>query len=231
VALTSLDWVPFVSFPLEWAALALLVAGAIYWERAALSGVGVEGCVLCSMLGLCLGYEWTGNYAVAAAAGVGGALVFALVGSGILLSLRSDPAVGGFCLSLIPACALGLLTRGVPLRLLRETPPPGLIPGTIFEGTYAEDLVVNPWLIAAPLVLALAAFVMLKTPYGLRLRAYSETPALARGGPLRVAWYRGRSAFPVVRARARNERSSRADFARCVASSRGRCRAPMERRS
>jgi len=190
VALTSLDWVPFVSFPLEWAALALLVAGAIYWERAALSGVGVEGCVLCSMLGLCLGYEWTGNYAVAAAAGVGGALVFALVGSGILLSLRSDPAVGGFCLSLIPACALGLLTRGVPLRLLRETPPPGLIPGTIFEGTYAEDLVVNPWLIAAPLVLALAAFVMLKTPYGLRLRAYSETPALARGGPLRVAWYR-----------------------------------------
>jgi len=183
-------WVPLISFPLEWAALALLVAGAIYWERSALSGVGIEGSLLSAMLGLCLGYEWTGDYAVAAAAGAAGALLFALVGSGLLLSLRSDPVIGSFCLSLIPACALGLLTRAAPLRLLRETPPPGLIPGTIFEGTYAEDLVVNPWLIAAPLVLALAAFVMLKTPYGLRLRAYSETPALSRSGPLRVAWYR-----------------------------------------
>ena len=183
-------WVPFVSFPLEWAALALLTAGAIYWERSALSGVGVEGSVLSAMVGLCLGYEWTGDYSVAAAAGVAGALLFALLSSGILLSLKSDPVVGGFCLSLIPACALGLLTRAAPLRLLREIPPPGLIPGTIFEGTYAEDLIVNPWLMAAPLVLALAAFVMLKTPYGLRLRAYSETPALARSGPLRVALYR-----------------------------------------
>jgi ABC-type uncharacterized transport system permease subunit len=159
VPLTSLNWVPFVSFPLEWAALALLVAGAVYWERAALSGVGVEGSVLSAMLGLCLGYEWTGDYGVAAAAGVGGAIVFALLTSGVLLSLRSDPAVGSFCMSLIPACALGLLTRAAPLRLLSETPAPWLIPGTIFEGAYAEDLVVNPWLIAAPLVLALAAVV------------------------------------------------------------------------
>lgn len=185
----SLDWVPLLSFPLEWAALALLVAGAIYWERAGLSGIGIEGCVLSAMLGLCLGYEWTGDYAIAAASGVGGAVLFALVASGLQLTLRSDPAVGSFCLSLIPASALGLLTRE-PLRLLRETPPPGLIRGTIFDGTYAEDLVLNPWLVAAPLVLLLAAFVMLKTPYGLRLRGHSETPALARGGPWQVVWSR-----------------------------------------
>jgi general nucleoside transport system permease protein len=176
----TLNWVPLLGFPTEWAALALLVAGAIYWERAALSGVGIEGSVISAMLGLCLGYEWTGDYAVAAAAGIGAAVVFALLTSGILLSLRSDPTLGAFCLSLIPAVALGLLSRGAPLRLLRETPAPGLIPGTIFQGTYAEDFVVNPWFLAAPLVLALAAFIMLRTPYGLRLRAFSETPALAR---------------------------------------------------
>ncbi len=190
MALISFDWVPLVSFPLEWASLALLVAGAIYWERAALSGVGIEGCVLSAILGLCLGYEWTGDYAIAAAAGFGAAVVFALAASGILLTLRSDPAVGSFCLSLIPACALGLLTRAAPLRLMRETPPPGLIHGTIFDGTYAEDLVLNPWLVAVPLILALAAFVLLKTPYGLRLRGYSETPALARSGAWQVAWSR-----------------------------------------
>ena len=172
MSIASFHWVPLLGFPLEWAALALLVAGAIYWERAALSGVGIEGCVISAMLGLCLGYEWTGDYAVAAAAGIGGAVLFALLASGILLSLRADPIVGSFCLSLIPACALGLLSRGAPLRLLREMPAPGLIPGTIFEGTYAEDFVVNPWFLAAPLVLALAAFIMLRTPYGLRLRAF-----------------------------------------------------------
>jgi simple sugar transport system permease protein len=184
------DWAPLAGFPLEWAALALLAAGAIYWERAALSGIGIEGCALATMLGLCLGYEWSGDYLIAAGAGIGGAFLFALVGSGLLLSLRADPAVGSFCLSLIPACALGLLSRGTPLRLLRETPAPGLIPGTIFEGTYAEDLVVSPWFLAAPVALAVAAFLMLKTPYGLRLRAYSETPALARRGPWQVAWFR-----------------------------------------
>jgi simple sugar transport system permease protein len=187
VALTPADWAPLVAFPLEWAALALLVAGAIYWERAALSGIGVEGCAFSAVLGFCLGYEWTGDYAVAAAAGTAGAIVFSLVASGILLSLKSDPKMAAFCLSLVPAGALGILMRSSPLRLLRETPPPGLIRGTIFDGTYAEDLMVNPWLWAAPLVLALAAFVMLKTPYGLRLRGYSETPALARRGLWEVA--------------------------------------------
>jgi simple sugar transport system permease protein len=187
VTLATQDWAALASFPLEWAALALLVAGAIYWERAALSGLGIEGCALSAFLGFCLGYEWTGDYAIAVAAGTGGAILFALVASGILLSLKSDPAMGAFGLSLVPACALGILARSAPLRLLRETPPPGLIPGTIFEGTYAEDIMVSPWVWAVPLVLALAAFVMLKTPYGLRLRGYSETPALARRGPWEVA--------------------------------------------
>lgn len=184
-----IDWIPLAGFPLEWAALAVLTAGAIYWERAALSGIGIEGCVLSAMLGLCLGYEWSGSYAVAAGAGVLAAVVFALLASGLLLALKADPAVGSFCLSLIPASALVLFSRAAPLKLLRETPPPGLFRGTIFDGTYAEDMVLNPWFVAAPLVLALAAFVMLKTPYGLRLRGYSESPALARG-PSQVVWSR-----------------------------------------
>ena len=188
--LSSLQWGSLVSLPIEWAALALLVAGAIYWERAALSGIGIEGCLLSAVLGIALGYEWTGDYALACAAGAGAAVLFALVASGLLLTLRSDPLIGSFCLSLVPACALVLLVRSVPLRILHETPAPGLITGTIFDGTYSEDLLGNPWFLAAPVVLVLAAMVMLKTPYGLRLRGYSETPAFARPGPAQVAWFR-----------------------------------------
>jgi ABC-type uncharacterized transport system permease subunit len=186
VTLDSLQWAPIVSFPIEWISLCLLVAGAIYWERAALSGIGIEGCLLASMLGLCLGYEWTGDYGIAVAAGVGAALVFGLVGSTLLLSLKADPIIGSFGLSLIPAVVLGLLTRGAPLRLLRETPPPGLITGTIFDGTYAEDLVLSPWFWAALVLLIVAGVILLQTPFGLRLRGFSETPAFARGGPAHV---------------------------------------------
>jgi len=185
-----MDWVPLVNFPLEWAAIALLAAGAIYWERSALSGVGIEGCMLSAVLGFCLGYEWSGSYGIAVGAAAGGAVAFALITGALLLAFRADPAVGSFCLSLVPACALVLVSRAGPLKLMTETPPPGLIGGTIFAGTYAEDLIASPGLLAAPLVLALAAFIMLKTPYGLRLRAYSETPALARRGPGRVVWVR-----------------------------------------
>ena len=86
-----------------------------------------------------------------------------------------------------PGAALILFSRQGPLRLLHETPAPGLFTGTIFDGTYSEDLILNPWFLAAPVVLALAALVMLKTPYGLRLRGYSESPAFARHGPWQVA--------------------------------------------
>ncbi len=180
-------WVPLTGFPLEWAAIALLTVGAIYWERAALSGIGVEGCLLSAMLGLCLGYEWSGSYAIASLAGVGASLCFALATSGLLLAFRSDPAVGSLSLSLIPGATLVLFSRAAPLRLLHETPRAGLVCGTIFDGTYAGDLILNPWFVAAPVFLVLAAVVMLKTPFGLRLRGYSESPALARHGPWQVA--------------------------------------------
>jgi len=188
VILSSLQWGSLASFPIEWAALALLVMGAIYWERAALSGIGIEGCLLSAMLGMALAYEGTGDYSVACLAGA--AVAFALLGSSLLLALRSDPLIGSFCLSLVPACALALLVRSVPLRILREAPPPGLVSGTIFDGTFSEDLMASPWFLAAPAVLAVAALVLLKTPYGLRLRGYSETPAFARRGPAQVAWIR-----------------------------------------
>ena len=188
---TSLSLIPpLVSFALEWAALALLVAGAIYWERAALSGIGIEGSLLSATLGMALAYEATGDFGVACAAGAGGAALFGLLGSGLVLTLKSDPWIGTFVLTLVPASALGVLVRSAPLRILRETPAPGLLPGTIFEGTYAEDLVANPWLWAALILLAVLGVVMLKTPYGLKLRGYSETPAYARRGLAQVLWLR-----------------------------------------
>ena len=75
----------------------------------------------------------------------------------------------------MPASALGLL-RGRRVCSFHESPPPGIITGTIFDGTYAEDLIANPLLLAAPLLLALAGWLLWHTPFGIRLRAFGENP-------------------------------------------------------
>jgi ABC-type uncharacterized transport system permease subunit len=171
-----MDWVPLLQFPIEWAALALLAMACLYWERSGFSGLGVEGCVAAAMLGILLGYEWTGDYWLSCLLAAGAAAGFA-VASGTLVHLfRADPAVGAFALSLVPASALGLFARAGGLRLFTESPPPGLIRGTIFDGTYTEDLITSPWLLAAPILLALAGWLLWHTPFGIRLRAFGENP-------------------------------------------------------
>jgi simple sugar transport system permease protein len=169
-------WVPLLSIPIEWAALSLLVVACLYWERAGFSGLGVEGAFASAMVGLLLGYEWTSSYALALAVAAGAAALFAVAAGGLLRAFRTDTAIGAFALSLVPVCALQIVFRADPM-LGRESPPPGLIRGTALDGTYAEDLALYPVLWAAPLLVALAAWILRNTPFGLRVRAFGENPS------------------------------------------------------
>ena len=171
-----MDWTPLLAFPTEWAALALFVVACLFAERSGFSGLGVEGSVASAMLGLILGYEWTGSYPLASLIAAGASVVFALAAGALVQLLRADPAIGSFSLSLVPGCALGLMTRVGPFRIFGEVPSPGLVPNTRFAGTSLEDLLASPWLIATPLVVALAAWILWQTPVGLRIRAFGETP-------------------------------------------------------
>ena len=169
-------WVPLLSIPIEWAALALLVVACVYWERAGFSGLGVEGAFASAMIGLVLGYEWTSSYPLAVLTAATAAVAFALAAGGLLRVFRTDTAIGALALSLVPVCALGILYRSGP-QLLAETMPPGLLRGTAIDGTYAEDLALNPVLWAAPLLVLLAGWLLWHTPFGLRVRAFGENPA------------------------------------------------------
>ena len=171
-----MSWIPLLSIPIEWAALALLVVACLYWERAGFSGLGVEGAFASAMVGLVLGYEWTSSYPLALSIAAGAAAVFALFAGGLLRAFRTDTAIGALALSLVPVCALQILYRSGP-ALTEGTTPPGLIRGTGIDGTYAEDLALNPVLWAAPLVVILAGWVLRHTPFGLRVRAFGENPA------------------------------------------------------
>ncbi|HET9252375.1 MAG TPA: hypothetical protein VFP58_09675 [Candidatus Eisenbacteria bacterium] len=181
-------WVPLLSIPIEWAALALLVVACLYWERAGFSGLGVEGAFASGMVGLALGYEWTSSYPLALLVAAGFAAAFALAAGGLLRAFRTDTAIGALALSLVPVCALQILYRS-GLAITEGTPPPGLIRGTDLDGTYAEDLAMNPVLWAAPFVVALAGWTLRHTPFGLRVRAFGENPAWRVPGS-RPALYR-----------------------------------------
>jgi simple sugar transport system permease protein len=176
--LTALSWVPLLHFPIEWGALSLLACACLYWERSGFSGIGIEGCVAAGTLGLILGFEWTGQYPLAVAIAVGFAMAFALAMGALLQLMRADMAVGSFALSLVPLCGLALLTRAGPFAIFATKPAPGLVSGTAFTGTYAEDLIANPLLLAAPFLVVLAAWILWHTPFGLRIRAFGENPEL-----------------------------------------------------
>ena len=182
MTLASIDWTPLFRFPLEWAALALLVTACIWWERAGASGLGVEGAVASAMIGMILGYEATYSYPIALLVGLGAALVFAAVAGTLLQLFRADPAVGSFAIGLIPVSGLGLLLRSGRYSLLEEATLPGIVHGTTLGGTPAEDLLMNPVLWAAPVVIALAAWVLWQTPFGLRVRAFGEAPSMRLPG-------------------------------------------------
>ena len=173
-----ISWVPLFNFPIEWAALSLLAGACLYFERAGFSGLGIEGSVAAAMLGLILGFEWTGDYLLAVALAAGFAVLFALAMGALLQVMRADMAVGSFALSLVPLCGLGLLVRAGPFAIFDAKPYPGIITGTVFDGAYAEDLIANPLLMSAPLVAALAGWILWRTPFGLRIRAFGENPDL-----------------------------------------------------
>ena len=190
-------WVPLLSIPIEWGALALLVTACVYWERAGFSGLGVEGAFASAMVGLVLGYEWTSSYPVAILAATGFATAFALAAGGLLRAFRTDTAIGALALSLVPVCAVGILYR-VDMRLPHEMPPPGLIRGTPIDGMYAEDLALNPVLWCVPLLVLLAGWMLRSTPFGLRLRAFGENPSWRVPGARPAVYRLGAIAFGAV---------------------------------
>jgi ABC-type uncharacterized transport system permease subunit len=168
---------PLVQLPIEWLALALLAVACLFWERAGLSGLGVEGCVASAWLGLFFGYEATGHLAVAVLAALGAALVFAAAAGTLVQLSRVDPALGTFVASLVPWSALVLLLRSHAPLLATQSADAWLLRGTSFDDTYAALLALNPAVWVAPLLIVLGAAILANTSFGLRLRAFGENPA------------------------------------------------------
>ncbi len=187
--LTHLGGVGFFATTLRVSTPILLAAlGALISDRAGVINIGVEGIMLGGAFAGVVGSAYSGNAWIGLAVAIlVGMAIGGLLGVAVHV-LRADLILSGVAINLAAASGTVLLlyaltgdkgmSGSLPSKVLPELPLPFL--GTVFAHQH-----VLTWgaLLGVPLVAAL----LLRTPFGLHLRAVGENPEAAAIAGVRVA--------------------------------------------
>ena len=160
-------------------------AGGVLSERAGLIGLGLEGYMLsgafCAALGSYYGHgPWVGI-----AAGVGGGVLFALLYALCSIRFRADQVVVGIAINLL---AIGVTRFFLRLAFGSSSNSPR-IPGFAVgeRGAGLATLAHNPLVWLGVLSVPAVAWLLYRTPFGLRVRAVGEHPEAALSVGVRVS--------------------------------------------
>lgn len=153
-------------------------AGGVVAERAGIISLTLEGFMLTGAFAATVGAHYTGSPWVGVLCGLFGGLVFGAIHAIASIRYRADQVVMGVAINLL---AVGV-TRFFLLFMFNSSSNSPRVPG--FGGGHAGFD--NPLLWMGLLSCPLLAFVMYKTPYGLRVRAAGEHPAAAESLGVRV---------------------------------------------
>ena len=163
----------------------LAAAGGVLSERAGLIGLTLEGYMLggafCAAVGsYAAGAPWVGVLAAV----VGGALL-ALLYATSAIRYKADQVVVGIAINLL---AIGLTRFFLRLFFDSSSNSPR-VPGfdTKVGGTGFVALAGNPLVWVGVFMIPLVAWVLYRTPFGLRIRAVGEHPAAAASVGVPVA--------------------------------------------
>ena len=171
--------------------LALAALGEVVVERAGIINIGLEGIILSGAFGALVGASHAGawgGYAVAIAAGVVAALVFAV----FAVWLRADQIISGTAVTLLAVGLTGTLYRALygatGAALTIPTTGPVAIPGlsrlpAVGAAFFDQPLVTY----VAYAMTAAVWWWMRRTHSGLALRAVGERPAAAEAAGVRIA--------------------------------------------
>lgn len=153
-------------------------AGGVVAERAGIISLTLEGFMLTGAFAATLGTHYTGSPWVGVLAGLFGGLVFGAIHAVASIRYRADQVVMGVAINLL---AVGI-TRFFLLFIFNSSSNSPRVQG--FGGGHAgfDNPLMWMGLLSAPLL----AFVIYKTPYGLRVRAVGEHPAAAQTLGVRV---------------------------------------------
>jgi len=188
--------------------LILCALGALFCERAGLIDIGLEGKMLAAAFISAAAAAVTGSAVAGLLAGILIAQVLALLHGFACITHRGNQVVSGVAINILAAGltivfgiawfrqggqtpALPPEARFMPLAwpgaaALRDVPIAGPLYANLISG---HNLLVYATLLSVPIV----QFVVMRTRFGLRLRAVGEAPLAVDSAGISVAWLRYRA--------------------------------------
>ena len=148
-------------------------SGGVVAERAGVVSLTLEGFMLTGAFGAVLGTNYTGNPWIGVLAGMLGGLIFAAIHAVASIRYRADQVVVGVAINLL---AIGVTRFFLKLFFASSSNSPRVAG---FGGNIKAAGFDNPLLWLGLLIAPVVAFVIYKTPFGLRVRAVGEHPDAA----------------------------------------------------
>jgi simple sugar transport system permease protein len=153
----------------------LASAGGVMSERAGLIALTLEGYMLGGAFCAVLGSYATGSPYVGMLAGAAGGVLLALLYAVSAIRFRADQVVVGIAINLL---AIGLTRFFLRLFFDSSSNSPR-VAGFMGSGTGFVALLQNPLVWLGVLAMPAVAWVLYRTPFGLRVRAVGEHPTAA----------------------------------------------------
>jgi simple sugar transport system permease protein len=148
-------------------------SGGVVAERAGIVSLTLEGFMLSGAFAAVLGTNYSGSPWVGVLCGILGGLIFSLIHAVATIRYRADQVVVGVAINLL---AIGVTRFFLKLFFASSSNSPRVAG---FGGNIKAAGFDNPLLWMGIAVAPLVAFVIYKTPFGLRVRAAGEHPDAA----------------------------------------------------
>lgn len=165
-------------------------AGGIVSERAGIIALTLEGFMLTGAFCAALGSYYSGSPWVGIIAGVGGGLLAALLHAVATIRYRADQVVVGIAMNLLAVGVTRFFLRLAFDSSSNSPRVPGFGGADVTSGVLAT--LANPMVWLGIITMGAVAWLLYRTPFGLRVRAAGEKPeaALSVGVPVRrVRWF------------------------------------------
>ena len=147
-------------------------AGGVLAERSGVISLGLEGYMLAGAFGGTVGAYYSGSGWIGVACGAAAGLLFAVVHAMVSLRFRADQVVSGI--------AINLLVIGLTRFLLK------LLFGSSSNSPRVGGFGFDPLIVIGVVTPMALAWLIYRTPYGLRVRAVGEHPDAAETLGVRV---------------------------------------------
>lgn len=152
-------------------------AGGVITERAGLIGLTLEGYMLGGAFGAALGAYYGGNAWLGVLGGIAAGVLLALVYGVSAIRYRADQVVVGIAINLLAIGATRFFLRLAFASTANSPRVPGF--GAEQSGSGFAALAHNPLVWLGVLSVPFMAWLLYRTPFGLRVRAVGEHPAAA----------------------------------------------------